>query len=117
MKSIRHRKKNGALVPLMPRSRKKYPFRTPIPPCSVVVVKESQGSLRRGQRFRIGFCSRQDGPNCIWLVHDAGSYEQTINHDFLQEHLEVESASKERSLYGRNRPELQPINHSADQED
>ena len=47
-----------------------------------------------------------DGLDCIWLVNDEGEYERTIDHDFLQEYFEVETVSKERSLYGRNRPQF-----------
>jgi hypothetical protein len=49
-----------------------------------------------------------DGLDCIWLVNDKGEYEQTIDHDFLKKYFEVESASRERSLYGRNRRPFGP---------
>ena len=109
MKSIKRRRINGVLAPFTLPARKKYPFRTPIPPCSVVVVKKSRGSLRRGQSFRAGYYSWRDGLDCIWLVNDAGKYLQTIDHDFLQKHFEVESKCKERSVYGRNRAKLLTI--------
>jgi hypothetical protein len=109
MKSVKRRKINGAWIPFTLRPRKKYPFPTPIRPCSVVRVARS--SSRRwlknvGRRFRIGYYSWMDGLDCIWLVNDEGKYEQTIDHDFLQKYFEVETVSKERSLYGRNRPQL-----------
>jgi len=50
-----------------------------------------------------------DGLDCIWLVNEKGKYEQTIDHDFLQRHFEIETVSKERSLYGKNRPQFGPI--------
>jgi len=50
-----------------------------------------------------------DGLDCIWLVDDYGKYEQTVDHDFLMKHFEIESVSKERSLYGRNRPQFKPV--------
>jgi hypothetical protein len=62
-----------------------------------------------GRRFRIGYYSWMDGVDCIWLVNDEGKYERTIDHDFLQEYFEIEILSKEKSLYGRNRPQFQPI--------
>jgi hypothetical protein len=109
MKAIKRRRKRGALIPFTLRPRKKYPFRTPIPPCSVVMVKKPRGSLRRGQKFRIGYYSWQDGLDCIWLVDEKGEYDETIDHEFLLTHFEIMTQSKERSLYGRNRPKLQPI--------
>ena len=110
MKSVKRRKVNGAWIPFTLRPRKKYPFRTPIPPCSVVRVKVAPRNTWRkkiGQRFRIGYYSWMDGLDCIWLVNDEGKYEQTIDHDFLQKHFGIESLSKERSLYGRNRPQFE----------
>ena len=109
MKSIKRRRINGALVPFSLPPRKKYPLRTAIPPCSVVVVNKSRGSLCRGQRVRAGYDSWRDGLDCVWLVSDAGKYPQTIGHDLLQKHFEVESKCQERSVYGRNGAKLLPI--------
>jgi hypothetical protein len=50
-----------------------------------------------------------DGLDCIWLVNDKGEYEQTLDHEWLARFFEIESVSKERSLYGRNRPKFSPI--------
>jgi hypothetical protein len=112
MKTIKRRRKNGALVPFSLRPRKKYPFRTPIPPTSIVTVKTSLSRSWKknvGQRFRIGYYSWQDGLDCIWLVNEEGKYEQTIDHEFLLKHFEIESVARERSLYGKGRPALGPI--------
>jgi hypothetical protein len=62
-----------------------------------------------GRRFRIGYYSWQDGLDCIWLVNEEGKYEQTIDHEFLLKNFEIESIAKERSLYGRGRPQLGPM--------
>jgi hypothetical protein len=84
-------------------SLKKHVFRKPIAPCSVVRAKDS------GRHFRIGYYSKMDGLDCIWLVNEKGEYEQTIDHDFLKKYFEVESVSRERSLYGKNRPPFAAI--------
>ena len=110
------RLKKGALVPFSLRPKKKYPFPTPIPPCTVLRVKGSpskkwKGSI--GKRYRVGYYSHQDGLNCIWLVNDDGKYEETVDHEFLYKFFEIELLSKERSLYGKNRPRLGPISSSA----
>jgi len=112
MKTIKRRKINGELVPFTLKPRKKYPFRTPIPPCSIVKVKNSPSKKWRkniGRRFRVGYYSWRDGLDCIWLVDEKGNYERTIDHHFLHKYFEIETVSKERSLYGRNRPQFEPV--------
>jgi hypothetical protein len=112
MKSIKRRKINGSWVPFTLRPRKKYPFRTPLPPCSVVRAKSSSSRSWRkniGRRFRIGYYSWVDGLDCIWLVNEDGKYQRTIDHDFLLKHFEIETVSRERSLYGRGRPRFEPL--------
>ncbi len=112
MKPIKRRKQGKGLVPFSLRPRKKYPFRTPIPPTSVVRVKASVSRSWKkevGRRFRIGYYSWQDGLDCIWLVNEEGKYEQTIDHEFLLKNFDIESIAKERSLYGRGRPQLGPM--------
>lgn len=113
MKLVKKRRVRGALVPFTNRPRKKYPFSTPIPPGSIVRIKSSPSrNWRRniGRRFRIGYYSWMDGLDCMWLVNDEGKYERTIDHEFLQRHFEIETISNEGSLYGRNRPQIPPVN-------
>ena len=116
-RAIKRRKlKNGAPVPFRLRPKKKYPFPTPIPPCTVLRVKGSPSKEWKGnvgKHFRVGYYSRKDGLDCIWLVNDDGEYQETIDHEFLYKFFEIELLSKERSLYGRNRPHLGPITDSA----
>jgi hypothetical protein len=38
-----------------------------------------------GRQFRIGYYSRQDGLDCIWLVNENGGYEQTTRPRFPTE--------------------------------
>jgi hypothetical protein len=94
------------------RPRKKYPFPTPIPPRSIVCVKAAPRNpwkKKIGRRFRIGYYSRKDGLDCIWLVDEAGSYDQTVDHEFLSKFFEIERISKERSHYGAGRPPFKPL--------
>jgi hypothetical protein len=39
-----------------------------------------------GRQFRIGYYSRKDGLDCIWLVNENGKYEQTTESGF---HIKV----------------------------
>ncbi len=50
-----------------------------------------------------------DGLDCIWLVDETGSYDQTIDHECLNKFFEIRSVAKERSLYGRGRPQFPPL--------
>ena len=112
----RRRLKNGALVPVSLRPKKKYPFPTPIPPCTVLRVKGSPSKKWKGnigKRYRVGYYSWMDGLGCIWLVNDDGKYQETVDHEFLHKFFEIELLSKERSRYGKNRPPLGPISSRA----
>lgn len=109
---MKKRRDKTAVIPLSLAPKKKYPFPTPIRPGTVVVAKRSPCKSWReniGRHFRIGYYSKRDGFDCIWLVNEQGKYEQTVDHEFLYKHFEITALSNERSLYGRNRPKLKAI--------
>jgi hypothetical protein len=62
-----------------------------------------------GRQFRVGYYSRKDGLDCIWLVNENGTYEQTTNRAFLLKYFEVEHVSQEKNVYGRGKRRLQKI--------
>jgi hypothetical protein len=96
-------------APFTKKPKKQYPFPVPIPPGSVVSaipVAKSPWMREVGRVFRIGFYSKQDGLDCVWLVDQNGKYEQTVNHEYLHKFFRVESLANERSLYGRGRPKF-----------
>lgn len=62
-----------------------------------------------GRQFRIGYYSRKDGLDCIWLVNDNGAYEQTTDRAFLVKYFDVEHLSQEKNLYGRGKRRLRKI--------
>lgn len=86
----------------------------PIPPKSVVrlvacpngknVWKKSLGAI-----FRVGYYSRRDGMDCIWLVNESGEYQETVDHDYLSKYFDVIQVSDEKNLYGVNRPQIGPV--------
>ena len=55
-----------------------------------------------------------DGLDCIWLVDEAGKYDQAIDHEYLERFFDVQFVAKERSLYGRNRPQFGPMRQTSD---
>ena len=62
-----------------------------------------------GRIFRVGYYSRRDGLDCIWLVNERGEYEQATDHDFLFKYFDIIQLSEEKNLYGRRKPILQPV--------
>ena len=108
--TLEKRKRGNALISFTSRPTKKYPFATPIRPCSVVLWKKRPRGYRGksvGQKFWIGYYCWQDGLDCVWLVNENGKSEQTIDHDFLKRHFEIVKISKERILYGKGRPPIE----------
>ena len=106
------KKKTKVRLPFTVKPEEKYPFPVPIPPCSLVAVRRGVGKQwagKAGRVFRVGYYSKIDGLDCIWLVDESGSYDQTIDHEDLHKFFEIRSVAKERSLYGRGRPQFPPL--------
>src|SRR5438067_2825763 len=86
-----------------------------VPPRSVVILasvdsaKTPEWEQDRGRIFRIGYYNRSDGLNCIWLVNEAGEYEQTTDRQTLLNHFVILKLSDEEDLYGDSRPPLRPM--------
>ena len=86
----------------------------PIPPESVVQLAGYPPASRSwkknlGAIFRVGYYSRTDGPDCIWLVNEDGEYQETLDHDYLARYFDVIQTSDETSLYGAKRPRIGAI--------
>ena len=92
------------------------PFNLPaekIPPRSIVRFT-NEGlvdglDLQLGAVFRVGYYSRQDGPNCVWLVNNEGEYCQTWDQLTIRSNFDVVSLSEETDIFGNNRPEIEPL--------
>ncbi|MEA2734496.1 MAG: hypothetical protein QOE14_947 [Humisphaera sp.] len=86
-----------------------------VPPRSVVILatvdrkKSPDWKLDRGRMFRIGYYNRNDGLDCVWLVNDAGEYEQTTDRATLLHHFVILHLSNEKDLYGDRRPPLRAL--------
>ena len=59
-----------------------------------------------GRPFRVGYYSRKDGLDCIWLVNEDGEYEQTTNREFLLKYFEIDRLSDETNFYGTGKRRL-----------
>ncbi len=80
----------------------------PIPPLSVVqLISDDPGwSDQKGRIFRIGYYSRQDGLDCVWLVDDTGLYEQTTDQESTSKDFAILQTSSESDVYGVDREVL-----------
>ena len=86
----------------------------PLPPRSVLRLKKLwPHATRRGHEIgeirRVGYYSRHDGLDCIWLVDKDGKYNWTADHKWVMDKFEVVKLSDETSMFGRGRPKLGPI--------
>ena len=82
-----------------------------IPPKTVVrLSRYDEGTPRWrkqiGRLFRVGFYSPNDGLECIWLVNDAGEYEQTVDRKSLLMYFDFLKLSYETDLFGERRSPL-----------
>jgi hypothetical protein len=85
-----------------------------IPPRSRVRLVHTDRTTREwrkeiGRQFRVGYYSRQDGLDCIWLVNEKGEYEQTTDRDSLLRYFAVEKLTDERDYYGVHKRKLGPL--------
>ena len=64
-----------------------------------------------GRVFRVGYYSRQDGLNVIWMVNDDGVYEQATDREYLLKYFEIIKLSRETDLFGDDRPVLGKLRH------
>jgi hypothetical protein len=87
-----------------------------IPPRSVVKLLSAWGG-NQGRVFRVGYYSRQDGLNCVWLVNDAGEYEQATDQKSIDQDFEILRVSGETDLFGIDREALGPISETAKSEE
>jgi hypothetical protein len=62
-----------------------------------------------GRVFRIGYYSRRDGLDVIWLVNEQGKYEQTTDREFLLKYFELLSLSDESDLHGDDKPQFESL--------
>ena len=59
-----------------------------------------------GYTIRIGYYSKQDGLDCVWLVMPSGEYKETTDHDHLYRFFVVETIAEEEDLFGEHRAPL-----------
>lgn len=69
------------------KPKETYSTGFPIRPLSVIqlvkIYRDDFSKLNLNHFCRIGFYSKSDGLDVIWLVDHSGQYAETINHEFL----------------------------------
>jgi hypothetical protein len=85
-----------------------------IPPKTIVrLVRATKHTpfwkLTVGTSFRVGYYSKQDGLDVIWLVDSDGKYNQTTDRQSFRDHFEIVKLSQETDLYGKEKPKLRPL--------
>lgn len=85
-----------------------------IPPRSIFKLVESDDSTPTwkdeiGRVFRIGYYSKQDGTDCIWLVNEKGEYEQTTSREYLLKYFEALEISNETEIFGNPEIPFDPL--------
>lgn len=101
------RKRKNSLIELKMKWWAKPYFGEVIPPRSVVKLLAAWGE-DQGRIFRIGYYSRQDGLDCVWLVNEKGKYEQTTDQDSINKDFQILTKSDESDMFGFNREVLGP---------
>lgn len=89
-----------------------------IPPRSVFRLVRSDSNTPDwkkdvGREFRVGYYSKQDGLDVIWLVNEDGKYEQTTDRQFLLKYFEPVEISDESDLYGSAKPQLRRLRRAS----
>jgi hypothetical protein len=79
--------------------------RAVINPGTLVVLSRSDKATPHwkhvtGRKFMVGFYSKSDGLDCVWLVNEAGEYEQTVDRGFLFRYFTIAKPSGVTDWYG-----------------
>ena len=86
----------------------------PLPPRTILRLSKLWPHARkhgreRGQVYRVGYYCRCCGRDTIWLVDRNGAYNWTADHEFIERFFEVVELSRERSLFGKGKPKIEPL--------
>ena len=92
-----------------------------IPPESIVEIAQADDKTPAwkhmiGTRYRVGYYSRQDGLDCIWLVDDQGNYVETTDRDFLIKYFKIVHLSSIDDYFGENRHPIGPMPETGESE-
>ena len=83
---------------------KRYKDGFPIRPLSILQLasENRKGFSKNNLRHfcRVGFYSKLDGLDIIWLVDHCGEYRDTINHKFMYKYFSIYEESEIYDYYG-----------------
>jgi len=83
----------------------------PYPPLTVLRLTKLWPHARKqghekGDVWRVGYYSKQDGLDCIWLVDKDGKYDWTAEADWIRDQFEVVQTSSDRNYFGKRRARI-----------
>jgi len=84
-----------------------------IPPRSVIVANDTKAHIFGREQYRIGYYSKHDGLDCVWLVNQDGEYEQSADQRFIRRNFKVLERSGETDMYGDGKPVLERLTSAA----
>jgi hypothetical protein len=111
-RKIKKEKQHAAWLKLIYSHQSRDVTCDPVHPGSEIAIREDHpGPFTRllGQRLRVGYYSRHDGLNVIWIVYPNAEYGQTIDHSHLREFFRIVQDSGDTDYYGVDRPKLKPL--------
>ena len=96
----------------MVTTKREYP--KVIPPLSVVELARADAKTpawkeELGRRFRVGYYSKQDGLDVIWLVDETGDYCETTDRDFLLKYFDIIELSEVSDYFGDDSEIIGPL--------
>jgi len=98
--------------------KKRFKYGFPIRPLSIIELilpfnHRSKNMLNK--KLRVGFYSRQDGLDVIWLVNKFGIYQESIDHAFLMKYFRIISESDIYDYHGAYQPVIKHIDKATDE--
>ncbi len=92
--------------------REKYRIPKIIPPLTLVEIIHADDSTpvwkeEIGMQFKIGYYSRQDGLNTIWLVNKNGEYCETTDRNSLLKYFKIINISASKDYVGDSSEPIQ----------
>jgi len=85
----------------------------PLPPGTILRLAKLWPHARKkgheiGEIRQVGYYSRQDGLDCVWLVDDKGRYNWSADQKWVLDKFEVVKRSVEPGLYGKTKRKIDP---------
>lgn len=90
-----------------------------LPPLTVLRLERLWPHARKqgrekGQIYGVGYYCKGCGVDTIWLVDEHGDYNWAADLAFTAKYFKIMKPSKERSIYGKGRAKIGPLNEGVE---